>query len=96
MYLVVRYLHVPQRCSKCQEYGHCEGEGKECKVVQIATGKELVLAEKMTATVAWVPKQGVTGLHPTDGASSSSTAAVTDSGGDKAISGAATVSATGY
>ncbi|CAL1405099.1 unnamed protein product [Linum trigynum] len=57
VHLVVRYLHVPSRCTQCNEYGHCDGEGKECKVVHAQTGRELVVAEAMTDDVAWVAKQ---------------------------------------
>ncbi|CAL1355145.1 unnamed protein product [Linum trigynum] len=56
MYLVVRYLHVPMMCKQCKEFGHCEGEGKECKEVQVITDKELIRAEDMTDEVAWVSK----------------------------------------
>ncbi|CAL1377917.1 unnamed protein product [Linum trigynum] len=68
MHLVVRYLHVPHCCSQCVEYGHCEGEGTKCKVVQINVGKDLFIAEAMTEEVAWVTKP----LQAADVASSSS------------------------
>ncbi|CAL1360730.1 unnamed protein product [Linum trigynum] len=52
----VRYLRVPDMCKQCKEFGHCEGEVKECKVVQSIKGSELIRAEDMIDEVTWVSK----------------------------------------
>ncbi|CAL1406639.1 unnamed protein product [Linum trigynum] len=57
--LFVHYLHAPNRCEKCEEFGHQIGEGVEC-------GKTMVTCE-MAAPAKDVLSQPVSGSIASEG-----------------------------